>query len=105
MPTTALQQASLLSMLNQAPDNSKPVGLSLFADFGKSFHHKAQDLKNTSIPKRVLQTKTIIGTNRESNKSSTQSKKLNPKQIKFIETSGKSDVDVFKRLLSEDTMP
>ena len=51
MPTTALQQASLLSMLNQAPDNSKPVGLSLFADFGKSFHHKAQDLKNTSIPK------------------------------------------------------
>ena len=50
MPTTASQQKSLLGMLNQIPDRSKPVWLSLFADYTESFHHKAQVPQTPKIP-------------------------------------------------------
>ena len=40
MPATPSQQKFLLGMLNQIPDRSKPVGLSLFADYSESFHPK-----------------------------------------------------------------
>ena len=71
MPETAPQQKCLLGMLNQILDRSKLVGLSLFADYSESFHHRAQ-----TIPKRVLQPKIIRGTNRESSKISTRIKTL-----------------------------
>ena len=72
MPATASQQKSLLGMLNQIPDRSKLVGLSLFDDYSESFHHKAQVSQTSKIPPslRVLQPKIIRGTNRESSKIS-----------------------------------
>ena len=48
MPATASQQKCLLGMLNQIPDRSKPVGLTLFADYSESSHQKAHDSKNTT---------------------------------------------------------
>ena len=42
MPATASQQECILGMLNQIPDRSKLVRLSLYADYSESFHHKAQ---------------------------------------------------------------
>ena len=50
MAATASQQECLLGMLNQIPDRSKPVGLSLCADYSESFHHKAQVPQTPKIP-------------------------------------------------------
>ena len=50
IPVTASQQNCLLGKLNQIPDRSKPVGLSLFADYSESFHHKAQVPQTPNIP-------------------------------------------------------
>ena len=50
IPATASQQKFLLGILNQIPDRSKPVGLSLFADYSESFHHKAQLPQTSKIP-------------------------------------------------------
>ena len=75
MPAGASHQKSPLGLLNQIPDKSKPAGLSLFADNSESFHDKnITESKNTTIPKTVLQPKSIIGTNREASKISTRSK-------------------------------
>ena len=50
MAATASQMECFLGMLNQIPDRSKPVGLSLFADYSESFHHKAQVPQTPKIP-------------------------------------------------------
>ena len=36
--------------MNRIPDRSKPVGLSLLADYSESFHHKAQLPQTSKIP-------------------------------------------------------
>ena len=53
MPATASQQECILGMLNQIPDSSKLVRLSLFADYSESFHHKAQAPQTPKIPPSV----------------------------------------------------
>ena len=50
LSAVASQQKCLLGMLNQVPHRSKSVGLSFFADYSESFHHKAQVPQTLKIP-------------------------------------------------------
>ena len=90
MPVTASQQNCLLGMLNQIPDGSKPVGLSLFADYSESFHHKAQVPQTPNIPAslREFYNPKLSLEQKQNQVKSVHEVKLSPEPIKFIEKSG-----------------
>ena len=89
IPVTASQQNCLLGMLNQIPDRSKPVGLSLFADYSESFHHKAQVPQTPNIPPslREFYNPKLSVEQKENQVKSIHEVKLSPEPIKFIEKS------------------
>ena len=89
MLVTASQQNCLLGMLNQIPDGSKPVGLSLFADYSESFHHKAQVPQTPKIRPSVREfyNPKLSEEQIENQVKSVHELKLCPEKIKFIEKS------------------
>ena len=105
MPVTASQQNCLLGMLNQIPDRSKPVGLSLFGDYSESFHHKAQVLQTPNIPPslREFYNRKLSVEQKENQVKSVHEVKLSPEPIKFIEKSAvlQSNSIVWKSLRAD----
>ena len=89
MPATDSQQKSLLDMLNQIPERSKPVGLRLFTDYSESFQHKAQVPETPKIPPslRKFYNPKLSEEQIENEVKSVHDVKLSPGQIKFIEKS------------------
>ena len=87
MPGRASQQNRLLGMLNQIPDRSKPVGLSLFADYSVSFHHKAQVPWTPNISPSLTEfyNPKLSEEQKENQVKSAHEVKNRPEQIKFIE--------------------
>ena len=104
MPATASQQKCLLGMLNQILDSSKPVGLSLFADYSESFHHKAQVSQTPKIPPslREFHSPQLLEEQIENQLKSVHKVKLSSEQIKVIEylTVFQSNLIVWKSLWS-----
>ena len=82
MPVTASQQNCLLGILNQIPDGSQPVGLSLFADYSESFHHKAQVPQTPNIPPSLRE---FYNQKLSLEQKENQVNQLSPEPIKFIE--------------------
>ena len=89
MPATTSQQKCLLGMLNQIPERSKPVGLSLFVDYSASFHHEAQVLQTPKIPPslREFYNPNLSEEQIENQVKSVHEVKFSREQIKFIEKS------------------
>ena len=102
MPATASQQKCLLGMLNQILDSSKPVGLSLFADYSESFHHKAQVSQTPQIPPSLREFHSPILSEEqiENQLKSVHKVKLNSEQIKVVKylTVFQSNLIVWKSL-------
>ena len=102
---TIPQQKCSLGMLNQIPYRSKPVGLSLFADYSESFHHKVQVPKTPNIPPslREFYNPKLSVEQKENQVKSIHEVKLSPEPIKFIEKSAvlQSNSIVWKSLRAD----
>ena len=87
MAGRASQQNRLLGMLNQIPDRSKPVGLSSFADYSASFHHKAQVPRTPNISPSLTEfyNPKLSEEQKENQVKSAHEVKISPEQVKFIE--------------------